>query len=183
MSRHLTYRFWLCGLLGLGGIALTLITRRLEPVALGSPFLVTLLLSLVDGWWRPVGVEAPRISAARVIEGDELRLELDLVAEGPVPWVELEVQFPANLEPTGPARFVTRLRPTSRGGPCRASFRPADAGRPVGTRPGRNGPWSPAATGSASRSGWPATPCRCRCGSIRQPSNSTASSPCTGSGP
>lgn len=131
MSRHLTYRFWLCGLIGLGGVALTLITRRLEPVALGSPFLVTLLLSLVDGWWRPVGVDGPRLSAARVIEGDELELELELVSGGPVPWVELEVQLPANLEPTGPARFVTRLRrapaterpPGSREAACRASFR------------------------------------------------------------
>lgn len=136
MSRHLTYRFWLCGLIGLGGIALTLISRRLEPVALGSPFLVTLLLSVVDGWWRPVGVDAPRLSAARVIEGDELALELDLVSSGPVPWVELEVQLPANLEPTGPARFVTALRRSSAGpahpgrrsggsggGACRATFR------------------------------------------------------------
>ncbi len=130
MSRHLTYRFWLCGLIGLGGIALTLISRRLEPVALGSPFLVTLLLSLVDGWWRPVAVDAVRLSAARVIEGDELELTLDLASGGPVPWVELEVQLPANLEPTGPARFVTGLRPAHaaegrRGGGagCRASFR------------------------------------------------------------
>jgi uncharacterized protein (DUF58 family) len=109
MSRHLTHRFWLCALLGFGGALLTLVTRTLEPAALGAPFLATLLLSMVDGWWRAVGVEAPRLSAARVIEGDVLSFDIDLVADAPVPWVELEVQFPATLEPTGPARFVTSL--------------------------------------------------------------------------
>ncbi len=109
MSRHLTHRFWLCGFLGLGGLVLALVTRALEPAAVGAPFLAALLLSMIDGWWQPVGVEAPRLSATRVIEGDLLHFELDLVTERPVPWVELEIQFPATLAPTGPARFVTRL--------------------------------------------------------------------------
>lgn len=110
MRRHLTHRFWLCGSLGLGGLALTLFTRSLEPAAAGAPFLAVLLLSLVDGWWRPVVLEATRLSAQRVIEGDELRFECDLVAERPVPWVELEVQFPAMLHPTGPSRIITSVR-------------------------------------------------------------------------
>lgn len=89
---------------------LSLATRALEPAAVGAPFLAVLLLSVVDGWWQPVSLEAPHMSAARVIEGDLLRFDVDLVTTRPVAWVELEIQFPPTLFPIGPARFVTRLR-------------------------------------------------------------------------
>ncbi len=109
VSRHLTQRFWLCGLLGLGSLVLTLFTRTLEPAAMGAPFLAVLLWSLVDGWWEPVAATGARLSAARVIEGDELSFAVELSSDRPVPWVELELQLPPNLEPLGPTRFVTRL--------------------------------------------------------------------------
>lgn len=109
MTRSLTHRFWLCGAVGIGGLVLTLATGSLEGAALGAPFLIVLLLSLLDGWWQPVRAEAPTVSASRVIEGDELVFAIELDADRPVPWVELELQFPATLEPTGPARFVAAL--------------------------------------------------------------------------
>jgi len=109
VTRSLTHRFWLCGVIGFGSIVLSLWTRTLEPAAIGAPFLIALLLSVLDGWWRPVAAEAATVSAGRVVEGDELTFDIDLVAQRPVSWVELEVQLPATLEPTGPARFVTSL--------------------------------------------------------------------------
>lgn len=109
MSRHLTHRFWLSAFFGLGSAVATLLTRALEPAALGAPFLVLLGLSLADGWWPSVRVGRPTVSAPRVIEGDELYFTFELLTERTVAWVELEVQFPATLTPTGPARFVATI--------------------------------------------------------------------------
>jgi len=109
VTRSLTHRFWLCGTVGFGGLVLALVTRTLEPAAVGAPFLVLLLLSLLDGWWLPVQAEAASVSSARVVEGDELTFALDLVTDRAVPWVELELQFPATLEPSGPTRFVASI--------------------------------------------------------------------------
>ncbi|MCP4222152.1 MAG: DUF58 domain-containing protein [Actinomycetia bacterium] len=109
MSRHLTHRFWFCATIGFGTAAISLLARSLEPFALGAPFLGVLLLSAIDGWWQVVDVGSPSVSSPRVIEGDELAFSMTLSAVRPVPWVELEVQFPATLDPTGPARFVVSL--------------------------------------------------------------------------
>jgi uncharacterized protein (DUF58 family) len=49
------------------------------------------------------------VSTQRVIEGDSLSFTLDVEGDEPVPWVELEIQFPAMLTPTGPSRFVFTL--------------------------------------------------------------------------
>ena len=109
MNRHLTLRFWFCASLGFGGAAVSLVAKALEPAALGAPFLAVLLLSLIDGWWQPVNLNSPTVSPPRVIEGDQLSFSLELESERPIPWVELEVQFPATLTPNGPSRFVTAL--------------------------------------------------------------------------
>lgn len=109
MTRHLTHRFWLFALLGIGGLAMSLSTRTLEAAAIGAPFLVALALSVVDGWWPVVQAEAATVSSPRVIEGDSLEFGIDLVSHRAVAWVELEIQMPATLSPTGPTRFVARL--------------------------------------------------------------------------
>lgn len=109
MNRHLTHRFWVCCLIGLASAVTTLITRALEPAALGTPFLALVLVSLVDGWWRPIEVGTITVSSPRVVEGDELSFTIELSAPDLVPWVDLEIQFPAHLEPLGSARFVTAL--------------------------------------------------------------------------
>ncbi len=109
MTRSLTHRFWLCALIGFGSVVLTLGLRQLEPAAVGAPFLMVLLVSLLDGWWPAVQAESAELSARRVIEGDELIFSIELVARRAAPWVELEVQLPAILEATGPARFVAAV--------------------------------------------------------------------------
>ena len=109
MSRHLTHRFWICLFVGWGGAAMTLLTRSVDPLALTSPFLAALALSLVDGWWPSVRAENPAISSPRVVEGDELEFTIDLVTDRPT-WVELELQFAASLVPLTPTRFVALVR-------------------------------------------------------------------------
>lgn len=109
MSRHLTHRFWVCGALGFGGVLVSLIFRTLEPMAVAAPFLAVILLSLADGWWRPAAAEYPTLSAPRVVEGDQLAFTIDVRTSEPVPWVELEVQFPATLAPIGSARFIAAI--------------------------------------------------------------------------
>ncbi len=106
MRRSLTPRFWSCATVGLGGLAVALATRTLEPAAIAAPFLMVLLASVADGWWPPVTLAGVSVGAERVVEGDDVTFTFELEADGSRPWVELEVQFPAILEPVGPSRFV-----------------------------------------------------------------------------
>lgn len=108
VTRHLTHRFWICLFVGWGGAALALIARSIDPLALTSPFLAALALSLVDGWWPEVGVERPAVSSPRVVEGDTLEFTVDLVARRST-FTDLELQFPASLVPVTPTRFVSMV--------------------------------------------------------------------------
>jgi uncharacterized protein (DUF58 family) len=109
VNRHLTQRFWFCLGLSFATVLGALTVREVELAAAGAPFLVLLLLSVMEGWWIPVRVEQVVMSALRVIEGDDVELTLDLAADHPVPWVEVELQLPAMLVPLGPTRHVFAL--------------------------------------------------------------------------
>ena len=84
-------------------------TRRLEPAAFAAPFLTLLALSYVEGWWPTVSAADPAVSSPRVIEGDQVTFSIELVADEPVHWVELEVQFGPTLDVVGTARYVCTL--------------------------------------------------------------------------
>lgn len=105
MSRHLTQRFWLCLVFGWGAAGLALLTGSIEVLAVGAPFLAVLVVSLIDGWWPAVEVGTVTVSSPRVVEGDRVDFSLELSAERPT-LTEVELQFPASLEPLTPARFV-----------------------------------------------------------------------------
>ncbi len=109
MNRYLTHRFWVAGAAGFGGLFLALLLRSLEPAAAAVPFLGLIMLSVADGWWRPVEAAEPAVSQPRVVEGDTFTFTIELRSAEPVPWVELEIQFPAMLEPLGPSRFVVAV--------------------------------------------------------------------------
>ncbi|MDH3296571.1 MAG: DUF58 domain-containing protein [Acidimicrobiia bacterium] len=108
MTRHLTHRFWLCAIIGFGGLLLALATRSLEPAALAAPFVGALAFSVAEGWWSEVRVAEARLSAERVVEGDTLSFSLDIQTDQRTE-VDVEIQFPPSLLPIGPARFVAPL--------------------------------------------------------------------------
>lgn len=109
MSRHATHRFWFCLLAGMGGLAVSLLTRSASPAALGAPFLTVLVLSWVDRWWPEATVVSVNASANRVVEGDQVDFDIGVKGRRTISSFELEVQFPANYELMGPARFVGAL--------------------------------------------------------------------------
>lgn len=96
-------------MVGVGGLGLSLVIGSLEVAAIGAPFVMVLLASVVDGWWRPVTLGPVSVSAERIIEGDDVEFGFELVAERPRPYVEVEVQLPAILDPVGPSRFVVAV--------------------------------------------------------------------------
>ena len=108
MTRHLTHRFWLCLVIGIGGLTLALAAGALEPAALAAPFIGALAFSLADGWWPEVRVLSTAVSVDRVVEGDHLTftviVESDWATEA-----DVEVQFPPMLVPVTPARFVATV--------------------------------------------------------------------------
>ena len=106
MSRHLTYRFWLCVVLGVGGLLLALLTKSIEPLGFGAPFLWAIVFSVVDGWWPVVNVPEVELSSPRVIEGDDVQFHVRFNAPRAVPWLEAELQLPASLEGAESLRWV-----------------------------------------------------------------------------
>ena len=109
MTRHLTHRFWLCFIIGMGGLTLALSSRFLEPAALAAPFIGALAFSLADGWWSEVRITDLRLSADRVVEGDILTFTVELESERSTE-VDVEVQLPPTLVPTSPSRFVAAVQ-------------------------------------------------------------------------
>ncbi len=105
MTRHLTHRFWLCFIIGLGGLTLALAFRALEPAALAAPFIGALAFSLADGWWPEVRVVSTGLSSDRVVEGDSLTFSVTVEADRTTE-ADIEIQFPPTLIPSSPARFV-----------------------------------------------------------------------------
>lgn len=110
MSRHLTYRFWICLVVGVGSLLGGFLVGAVELLAFGIPWLIALLVSVVEGWWPVVRVLSAQPSLDRAIEGDIITLDIDLFAPRPVPWVELEVQVPTSVAPVDTLRRVVALK-------------------------------------------------------------------------
>ncbi len=117
MSRHFTWRFWLY----------SSATAFLFIIAMSSgdndssswfvalaPFIVVFALSAWSGWWHSLEVERVTLSRLRLIEGDELSILVDITCDRPLPIVELEMQYPAAMEPVTPIRVVQPLEGDSR---------------------------------------------------------------------
>jgi uncharacterized protein (DUF58 family) len=112
LSRHLTYRFWLCVISGLGALVLALGAQEIAFLAVASPFLCAVVVSLVEGWWPVATVRGVRLSNHQVVEGDRLEFLVQVTAPRPLPWLEVELQLPGGIESVGPTRHVTPLRGT-----------------------------------------------------------------------
>ena len=69
---------------------------RPEPALLVAPLLLAVLVALLVVREPLVSVQVSA-SADRLLEGDELRLEIQVHAERPVPWLELGVHLPPGL--------------------------------------------------------------------------------------
>lgn len=81
-------------------------------LAFGLPFLVVLVMSVVEGWWPPVRVLRAQPSTERAIEGDVITIDVEIHAPRRVPWVELEVQVPITIEPVASLRRVMSVAGT-----------------------------------------------------------------------
>ncbi len=105
MTRHLTHRFWLCFLIGWGGLSVAVLTRNLDTAAIGAPFLAALALSLADGWWPVVLPVSVGVSSNRVVEGDEVEFTFTFRSEGRA-LADIEIQLPGTFEATTTTRMV-----------------------------------------------------------------------------
>lgn len=97
---------------GLAAAALlgALVLRRPELVVLAAPFALVLALGLAASE-RPRLAVALHVDRERLLEGDEVAVEVEVAAAGPVDRLELLVELPPGLTPTegAPARAL-RLR-------------------------------------------------------------------------
>lgn len=109
MSRHLTYRFWICLIIAVFALITGFLAGERELIAFGVPFLVVLVVSVAEGWWPTVRVLSAKPSLDRAVEGDVITLDIDVFAPRPVPWVEFEVQVPTSVAPVDTLRRVIAL--------------------------------------------------------------------------
>ncbi|MBO0893988.1 MAG: DUF58 domain-containing protein [Acidimicrobiales bacterium] len=98
--------------LGVLGLMVALILGRPEPVVLAIPFVVALVLGLGRAERPDISVDV-RLSEERVIEGDHVELQVELVSSVPVGRLETVVTVPPHLVPLdgGLARRAVRLLP------------------------------------------------------------------------
>lgn len=97
MTRRPSPRLRAYLVLGAAGLIAGIAFERPEPVFITAPLLLAALLALLL-------VEDPSVAAAvslatdRVLEGDDVRLDLTLESSRPVPWLEVAVGLPAGLQ-------------------------------------------------------------------------------------
>lgn len=109
MSRHLTYRFWVCLIVAVFALITGFLAGERELIAFGLPFLVVLVVSVAEGWWPTVRVLSAQPSLDRAVEGDVITLDISVFAPRPVPWVEFEVQVPTSVVPVDTLRRTIAL--------------------------------------------------------------------------
>ena len=109
MRKHLTQRFWMCLLFGLIGALLTPAIHGLAFLALTTPFMLLILLSIIDGWWPQTPTIQLQADKTKILEHDLVVFKLTLQSERTLSWVEVELQFSSTLEPQAPIRWVLHL--------------------------------------------------------------------------
>jgi uncharacterized protein (DUF58 family) len=97
--------------LGAGGLMLGAFVGRPEPVLLVAPLLIAAALALVVVRDPDVSIGVT-LGADRVLEGQDVALDVRLDAPRPVRWLEIAVGLPPGLVPLGGSRVVgLRLDP------------------------------------------------------------------------
>ena len=99
------------GFTAVGVLGLIVGVAAAEPaaVAIGAAFLLPTVYGLAAP--RPA-LPTPRIepSPDRILEGEDLEMRLELTAEAPIDWLELDLRLPAGLRRLeGPSRLVLGL--------------------------------------------------------------------------
>ena len=97
--------------LGAAGCLFGLALERPEPVLLGAPFLVALVIGVA--LMRPFDIQvSARLLNDRVNEGDDVTLDIELASTVPVSWVEVALRLPDGLAPAEePAANLVTLAP------------------------------------------------------------------------
>lgn len=97
MTRRPSPRLRAYLLLGAAGLVGGIGLERPEPVLLVAPLLLAALLAILL-IATPAISTAVSLAADRVLEGDDVRFELRLESDRPVPWLEVAVALPPGLQ-------------------------------------------------------------------------------------
>jgi uncharacterized protein (DUF58 family) len=98
-------------LLGAAGLVTGVALGRPEPVLIVTPLLLAALVALLV-IEEPSLTLAVSLGADRVLEGDDVQLDVELHSSRPVPWLELGVSLPPGLDaPETVGVFGLRLDP------------------------------------------------------------------------
>lgn len=98
--------------LAMGGAALVaaVAVGRPELVAVAVPFLASAVVGVAAGRAAAVDV-AVELDRDRAVEGDTVRLTVEVSAPAAVPWLELELRSPPGLAVVGARRHVVAVGP------------------------------------------------------------------------
>lgn len=96
MTRHPSPRLVAYLVIGAAGLFAGPALGRPEPVILVAPLLLAALVALLTVRAPAVAIEVAT-DADRVLEGLDVRLDVEVRADRSVPWLELAVQLPAGL--------------------------------------------------------------------------------------
>lgn len=105
MTRRPSPRLRAYLVLGAAGLVAAVAFGRPEPVILFAPLLIAALLALLLADDPGLSIDVS-LDSDRLLEGQEVRLDIDLRAERPVRWLEVAVALPAGLVSTGHDRVV-----------------------------------------------------------------------------
>ena len=103
--------FDVCALLAFLSLTAAIALRRLDVLAIGVPFLVAVTAAVA--LWRPIdAVVRIGFERSRVIEGDDVTIEVDISSERGLDRIEIELFPSERLAGAGALRAVSRVEPS-----------------------------------------------------------------------
>ena len=113
MTRAATAKLAGYASLGALGLFAGIAFGRAELVVLATPFVLVLAMGLVAGGAPELDVDV-RVGRSRVLEGDDVALDIGLLSASPVARVELGLAVPRDAVPEGDTSFGVTLAPGER---------------------------------------------------------------------
>jgi uncharacterized protein (DUF58 family) len=109
VTRHLTVRFAVCAVGSVAGVT-GAVSGVPELLVLALPLFWAVVFSLADGWWPYPDDLDYLVLTKRVVEGDEVEIEIHINTTCSLPWLEAELELDDGLTPTAGTHRIERHR-------------------------------------------------------------------------
>lgn len=112
MNQQTTARYAILTFAGMAGLAAAIIAGSAELALLSSPALLLVIFATINHRWPDIAITTT--GPTRAVEGDQIDIMVAAQSRSGVPWLELELELPPDLEPVDGIRNAVLRVPAGR---------------------------------------------------------------------